>query len=312
VLDDDYNPMQFGLPAMDALQVTAAHEFFHAVQFAYDIGEDVWFMEGTATWMEDVVYDDIDDNLRYLPSGPIGRPTVPLDRNTGFRVYGTWVFWRFLAEYFGGATPANGIVRAAWNKANGSPTGPDQFSTQAAATAIAARTVNGTHWKLRWAYADFGVWNSRPARFYDEGGAYPAAPIARSVTLTRGSPSFRTTARLDHLTNRSVAIRRGFNLAATARLKVIVDGPAIGTGPEASLMVIRKSGASSVRAVPLNADGNGQVTVGFGSTIARVLVLSTNGSARYVKCYSGQTAYACFGGVPVDENRPYSFRAVVI
>jgi hypothetical protein len=37
------------------LKVTAAHEFFHAVQFAYDIGEDGWLMESTATWMEEHV-----------------------------------------------------------------------------------------------------------------------------------------------------------------------------------------------------------------------------------------------------------------
>ena len=104
--------------------MTAAHEFFHAVQFHYDIGEDIWFMEGTATWIEDEAYDDVNDSLRYLLSSPMGQPTIPLDRNTGFRIYGTWIFWRFLAEYFGGAIPANGIVRAAWNRADGSPGAP--------------------------------------------------------------------------------------------------------------------------------------------------------------------------------------------
>ena len=33
---------------LENLQVTAAHEFFHAVQFAYDAYEDGWFIEGTA------------------------------------------------------------------------------------------------------------------------------------------------------------------------------------------------------------------------------------------------------------------------
>ena len=68
--------------------------------------------------------------------------------------------------------------------------------------------------------------------------------------------------RLEHdarpLTNRSVAIHRGSNLSATARLKVVVDGPGYGTGPEASLLVIRKTGVSSVRSVILNSNGNGQ------------------------------------------------------
>ena len=69
-----------------------------------------------------------------------------------------------------------------------------------------------------------------------------------------------------------------------------------------------------MRSVILNSNGNGAVTVAFGSSIARVLVILTNGSSRYdlASCYSGQTAYACFGGVPLDQNRPYSFRATVV
>jgi hypothetical protein len=312
VLDNDYDPFQFGMDPLDALRVTAAHEFFHAVQFAYDFADDPWFMEGTATWIEDVVYDEIDDNLRYLPSGPIGQPTIPLDRNTGFRIYGTWIFWRFLAEYFGGATPANGIVRQVWNKADGSPVGPDRYSTQAAALTVAQQSVNGTPWKLRWAFADFGVWNLRPGKFYDEGTSYPAPSIARTLTLTRAAPSYRSTASLDHLSNRAVALRRGSKLAGTARLRIVVNGPLYGTGPEASALVIRTNGTSAVRVVNLNANGDGVITVGFGSTISRVIVVMTNASARYEDCYSNQTSFACFGGVPLDQDRPYSFRATVI
>ena len=42
VLDNDYSPSEFGTrntPAQN-FQVTAAHEYFHAVQFGYDVGED--------------------------------------------------------------------------------------------------------------------------------------------------------------------------------------------------------------------------------------------------------------------------------
>jgi len=51
------------------LQVTAAHEFFHAIQFGYyaDFGAS-WWQELTATWMEDVVYPDINDYYAYVPS----------------------------------------------------------------------------------------------------------------------------------------------------------------------------------------------------------------------------------------------------
>ena len=58
-----------------ALQVTAAHEYFHLVQFGYDINEDGWIMESTATWAEDEVFDSINDNAQYLREGLYGLAT---------------------------------------------------------------------------------------------------------------------------------------------------------------------------------------------------------------------------------------------
>lgn len=313
VLDNDYDISQFGyLDPTLPLKVTAAHELFHAVQFAYDIGEDGWLMEGTATWMEERVYDAINDNRRYLVSSPLSHPLIPLDQSTGFRVYGTWIFWQFLTEYLGGAVPDATIVRAVWKRADGSPVGQDMYSTQALASAVGARTVGGTRWRFRWAFADFAVWNARPGKYYDEGVAYPAAAVARTTTLTRAAPSRTSTAKLDHVTNRFVVVRRGSGLKANARLRIAVDGPSYRTGPEASVIVIRKSGASAYKVVDLSSAGNGRVTVAFDTTVARVVVIMTNASTRYTNCYSGITPFACFGGVPVDQNRRYTFRAAVV
>ncbi|HUF57944.1 MAG TPA: MXAN_6640 family putative metalloprotease [Actinomycetota bacterium] len=313
VLDNDYDISQYGYPdPMDPLQVTAAHEFFHAIQFAYDIGEDAWLMEGTATWVEEHVYDDINDNRQFLADSPLSKPTRPLDKNTGFQVYGGWIFWQFLTEYLGGTSPDPRIVRATWRRADGSPAGQDMYSTQAVASAVGARRIGGTRWRFRWAFADFAVWNARPSAFYDEGAAYAAATVARSVSLTRAAPSVRSTAQLDHLANRFVVVRRGSGLKATARLRITVDGPNHGTGPEASVVVIRKSGAVAYRVVDLNSSGNGAITVAFGTTVARVVVIMTNASTRYTNCYSGLTPFACDGGVPLDQNRTYAFRAAVI
>ena len=69
---------------LENMQVTAAHEYFHAVQFAYDFFEDGWFMEATATWAEDELYDDVNDNVQYLPIGPLGRP-IPAEGWTELR-----------------------------------------------------------------------------------------------------------------------------------------------------------------------------------------------------------------------------------
>ena len=58
VFDNDFRRAEFttGAFGLAALKVTAAHEFFHAIQFAYDTFDDRAFMEGTATWMEDEVF----------------------------------------------------------------------------------------------------------------------------------------------------------------------------------------------------------------------------------------------------------------
>src|SRR3990170_4084365 len=45
------------------MMITAAHEFFHAIQFSYPSDwfshENRWWIESTATWMEEIVYDDV-------------------------------------------------------------------------------------------------------------------------------------------------------------------------------------------------------------------------------------------------------------
>jgi len=63
------------LQYLPAIQEIAAHEFFHVLQFAiwldnypngYFDSESNWWWEATATWMEDEVYDDIDQYVYFL------------------------------------------------------------------------------------------------------------------------------------------------------------------------------------------------------------------------------------------------------
>ena len=41
--------------------------------------EDGWFLEATATWMEEQITDDVNDNRQYLRHGQLGDPGTPLD-----------------------------------------------------------------------------------------------------------------------------------------------------------------------------------------------------------------------------------------
>ena len=104
-VDDDFASTQFPANTPEEnRQVTLAHEYHHAVQFAYDFFEDSWFMEATATWVEDEVYDGIDDNRQFLPYGQLGQPGVPLDTFSagGSHQYGNWLFFRYLTERWDG------------------------------------------------------------------------------------------------------------------------------------------------------------------------------------------------------------------
>ncbi len=99
VMDNDYAEFADDeLTALEALEATAAHEFFHAVQYAYDaVGEPEWLTEGTAVWMEDEAFDEINTGYAFLDVSPLANPEAPLSSSP----YGSWVFWRFS---LGGAT----------------------------------------------------------------------------------------------------------------------------------------------------------------------------------------------------------------
>ncbi len=114
VLDNDYARSQFGIAPINALRVTAAHEFFHAIQFAYDVDEDIWFMEGTATWVEDEVYDSINDNYQYLPYSAIRNPRQSADYSVGQSRYGAFLFFRYAPERLRSRT----VMRQFWEYAD--------------------------------------------------------------------------------------------------------------------------------------------------------------------------------------------------
>ena len=67
-IHSDYFNSHFFTSGYRAMQVTAAHEFNHAIQLGYNFrSSDIYFMEMTSTWMEDFVYEDVNDYLQYLP-----------------------------------------------------------------------------------------------------------------------------------------------------------------------------------------------------------------------------------------------------
>jgi hypothetical protein len=308
-LDNDYDPSQFvGAASGDAaLQVTAAHEFFHAVQFAYDFLEDAWALEGTAVWMEDEVYDDVNDAYQYLDKSALSRPRIPLDLALeagsplgGFQ-YGSFVFWRFLSESFGGPE----VIRRIWELADGSPAGVDQYSWQAVDTALRERGA-----RARAAFARFGAVNAHPERFYEEGSSYPATPISVRRALSPAQPRAAGSPRLDHLTTWYGLFRPAPTAGPAARLRLRLDLPARTRGAEATVIVISATGEPRHVPIALDARGDATRTIPFApAAVTAVELVLSNASGRF-RCWE-RMPLACQGS-PRDDGQTFRYEAQLI
>ena len=130
VLDNDYSAFEFpGTKPTQDLQVTIAHEYNHILQFGYDAYQDPWFAEATATWMEDQVYNGIDDYLRYVGRW-VHRYDTPLTTSS-IKQYGSAVWNQWLARRYDRA-----LIRKAWARAI--RTSPGGFSAGVYDAAIKA------------------------------------------------------------------------------------------------------------------------------------------------------------------------------
>jgi hypothetical protein len=322
VVDEDFANFGSSQTPQEFRDVTAAHEFFHAIQFSYDWFEDFWLMEGTAMFMEGQFRPNVEDRIRYLEDSALTSPSTPVDRGAGGFEYGAWIFWRFLVENMAdpdvgppAPTPLNPLViRQIWERADGSSdtdgggpdtVGRDDYSLQAARRVVAARGSS-----FRALFGKFARVNRTPARFYSEGGSYPRAPLSHTYYLgrTHRGTGWQST-RLRHLASRYYAFKPGSNASSKGSLRVRVDLPRRWRGPETYLLVRRTSGSWHVRKFALDSKGDGVRSVAFGrGTIREVDLVLTNASTR-MRC-GRDTFYSC-AGVGADDLGYYKFRATV-
>ncbi len=317
-VDNDFTEAHFqALSPEQNMQVTAAHEFFHAVQFAYDILEDGWLLEGTAAWMEDVVYDDVNDNYQYLKTSALRKPGLPIDYHSNnfnsadFSLkYGAFLWWRFLAEILApeGVVHDPLVIKEVWEQVDGSEAAQfgDLDSLKGTIAVVKARGAN-----FRAVFNLFGNVNYFPETFYEEGAGYLEAvdgkrpKTLKTFTLStskKTTGSFQT--KLLHLSNGYVLLRPG---SGAGEVRVVLDGPPTSKGTNGSLTVINADGTLTFTPMTLNGQGNGSATVPLGGTQGVLLTL-TNASTRY-KCFR-QTVLAC-QGVPKDDKVPFVFTATL-
>lgn len=192
VLDNDYSPFEFpGTKPVQDLKVTIAHEYNHILQFGYDAFQDPWFAEATATWMEDQVYNGIDDYLRYVGRW-VHRFDTPLTTSS-IKEYGSAVWNQWLARRY---DPS--IVRKAWAQAL--RTRPGGFSVAVYDTAI--RAEGGSDFSRDFAGFSAAVAEWRTGQGFRESNRFPDMP--RQGRLMPGATP--ETHLLNHTTFETLAV----------------------------------------------------------------------------------------------------------
>ncbi|MEK9159143.1 MAG: S-layer homology domain-containing protein [Patescibacteria group bacterium] len=154
------------------LQVTMGHEFFHAVQFGYDPGfaysyQGINFAEATATWVEDLIFDSVDDYALYIPEFlsyidySIFASIVP----TGtLYEYGMNIWPRFLSEYYD-----NNVIKNVWETYFDSSI---DFDSDLKLYEAVKDVVGEEGGDLEAVFQQFTLWNLN-LDSYEEGDIYP-------------------------------------------------------------------------------------------------------------------------------------------
>ena len=169
-IDNNFtDPSYVQTHGLDALRVTIAHEFHHAIQFGYYAGRDgSWWQESTSTWMEEVAYPHIDDYLQYL-SHFLSIPHRALNSKVNAsHTYGSAIFSHFLDQHY-----SRDLNRLIWEELKERQSVDlDHFDR------VIRRVEPGG---LGVAIGEFAVWNYFTGRrhrrgFYAEGDKYPLVP----------------------------------------------------------------------------------------------------------------------------------------
>lgn len=154
------------------LKVSAAHEFFHATQFAYRaFSSDVvaWWFECTACWAEEMVFDEINDVYfrleYYLPH--LHRSLYQTESPF---IYGAWLFPEYLFEKIG-----PWIIRMCWEK----------FASFDLAMEAVTSAFSESGLDFREEYCNHIIWSFFTGPNYREGFYQEAADFEITVNLAR-------------------------------------------------------------------------------------------------------------------------------
>jgi len=165
-VENDYKG--FPTPGLNGLRVTAAHEFHHAIQLGYNVRwDDSYFYEMTSTWMEEVIYPEINDYLNYLNDFFNSLSNTQFNQYSGFYPYANSLYLQMLQANYG-----IDIVKIIW----------DHMNSESPIPAInsALNTLNTT-WLS--SLGEYGLWlyytgdRTMPDQFFSDAEYFPQVRI---------------------------------------------------------------------------------------------------------------------------------------
>jgi hypothetical protein len=179
LFDNDFEGPGYHLQGDAAIKVIAAHEFFHAIQLGYVFRQsDAFFFELSAVWMEDQVFDEVDNYLYYM-NYFFADPDVPLNAtsytipNIFKHIYGACIFAFFIEENFG-----SDAIREIWQRM------PDESALEATNNIFKKH-----HSDFESEYVKFSIWNFftgsrfRPGFSYPHSSTYPESKVISDTLI---------------------------------------------------------------------------------------------------------------------------------
>jgi hypothetical protein len=267
VIDHAYDP-PFGYADRTLpMKITVAHEYHHVVQMGYTLANN-WWMENVATFMEDEVYDAIDDNHAYI-LGYMNFPHQRLSTYNSSHEYACFLWPTLIKEKW-----THDVVRQVYHcTASGA-------SIYTCLDNVFAQF--GTDFALT--LAEWGIWNfytsiRNDGHHYGESQAYePIMAYDQQFSTYPQMAKHPSTAKKPEGTGQSVMRFVRNTSSSDRKLTITFDGPSC-TAQVA--MVVKEAGQLVFHEyyMTLNAAGNGTLDISNWNNMeyGHLLVQMSNG-----------------------------------
>jgi hypothetical protein len=237
----------YGYPSLtEATKILGSHEYFHAIQAAYDNGQDAVISEGTAVWATEHFAPETDDFEAFI-RGYLERPDRSLDSPPPGPVpsfaYGSAIFFEFLSQKFGDA-----IIRKLWEhleNGHGDPLEPQDQANPTWLVQLDALLKRDYQSSFADAFAEFCTWNLYLGSAADPTKAWAnASTWPQPATTEVPAPVAMRLLRVYYASSQYFRVPSDGRTSMTA---AIVDDPATADDDVAGLKLVvasRKSGVN--------------------------------------------------------------------